>query len=61
MSDSFFQVEDAPVLVGVDIDGNALYTGDEVYVVGGRYLRTDKAHKHAKFMADYFKIEVKVL
>ncbi|MCW0953272.1 hypothetical protein OIT44_04175 [Weissella ceti] len=32
---SFFQAEEVPSMVGMDIDGNAIYTGDEVYVVGG--------------------------
>ena len=61
LNKSFFQAENAPKMVGMDIDGNAIYTGDEVYVVGGEMLLTTKANPQAKKMAKLLKLEVQVL
>lgn len=61
LNKSFFQAENAPKMVGMDIDGNAIYTGDEVYVVGSEMLLTTYANPQAKKMAKLLKLEIKTL
>ena len=61
LNKSFFQAENAPKMVGMDIDGNAIYTGDEVYVIGEQMLLTANANPQAKKMAKLLKLEVQVL
>ncbi|MHD0286821.1 hypothetical protein [Weissella tructae] len=61
INNNFFQVEDVPKLLGMDIDGNAIYASDEVYVVGDKYLLTKNARPQARSMAQLLNLEVKVL
>lgn len=61
LNKSFFQAETAPRMVGMDIDGNAIYTGDEVFVLGSEMLLTTNANPQAKKMAKLLKLEIKTL
>lgn len=61
LNKTFFQAEEVPSMVGMDIDGNAIYTGDEVYVVGGEMLLTVNANPQAKKMAKLLKLEIKTV
>lgn len=61
LNKSFFHAETAPKMVGMDIDGNAIYTGDEVYVIGGEMLLTTNANPQTKKMAKLLGLEIKTL
>ncbi|AIM63100.1 hypothetical protein [Weissella ceti] len=58
---TFFKAEDVPKLVGPDIDGTPMYTGDEVYVAGDKYLLTANANPQTKKLAKSAGLKVKVL
>ncbi|AIM64238.1 hypothetical protein WS105_0648 [Weissella ceti] len=58
---TFFRVEKVPKVVGTDFNGKPLYTGDEVFVVGTKKIKTNTRNKEAKYIAVTLGAEVKVL
>lgn len=58
---NFFQPEEPPKFVGRDYNGHSLYTGDEVYVVDGQYMKVSEVKGFYKLMAKELNAKVKVL